>query len=67
MRVTVEVPDRLGPRANKEHRTLRQQVEYMVQRALRELEDREQLEAGMLPEPKGLEPSARRHVEPAVR
>jgi len=41
MRVMVNVPDRLAERALSEHRTVRQEVEYLVMQALRELERRE--------------------------
>jgi hypothetical protein len=41
MRLTIEAPDTLGPRAIRNHRTPRQQAEYMLTKALRELEDQE--------------------------
>jgi hypothetical protein len=41
MRVTIEAPDTLGPRAVREHRTPRQQAEYLLAKALRELDEQE--------------------------
>jgi hypothetical protein len=41
MRITIEVPDRVADAALREHRTPRQQAEYLIARALERDERRE--------------------------
>jgi hypothetical protein len=42
MRIVIEVPDRVAKDAVREHRSVRQQAEYLIARAMSEKEDRHQ-------------------------
>jgi hypothetical protein len=44
MRIVIEVPDLVAQDAVREYRTVRQQVEYLLARALREADHRDQPE-----------------------
>jgi len=49
MRVVVEVPDRMAQDAVREHRTVRQQAEYLIARAMNDADRREQREPARQP------------------
>lgn len=51
MRVTIEVPDRVARDAVREYRTVRQQAEYIIARAVSEQARPDQAKSDRKPEP----------------